>query len=100
MRAKSLQSCLNLYDSIDYGPPGSLVHGILQARILEWVVMPSSRDLPNPGIKPRSHTLQAICLLHNEGFFGHFTKRQLERSEMTSGGGKTIKISYSFETEQ
>ena len=31
---------------------------ILQARILEWVAMPSSRDLPNPGIKPRSPILQ------------------------------------------
>ena len=28
--------------------------GILQARILEWVAMPSSRDLPNPGIEPAS----------------------------------------------
>ena len=34
------------------------VHGILQARILEWVVFPFSRDLPNPGIEPRSPTLQ------------------------------------------
>ena len=33
--------------------------GILQARILEWVAMPSSGDLPNPGIKPRSPALQA-----------------------------------------
>ena len=32
---------------------------ILQATILEWVAMPSSGDLPNPGIKPRSPTLQA-----------------------------------------
>ena len=31
-----------------------LVHGILQARILEWVAMPFSRGLPNPGIKPVS----------------------------------------------
>ena len=36
--------------------------GILQARILEWVAMPSSRDLPNPGTKPRSPTLQAVFL--------------------------------------
>ena len=35
-------------------PPGSSVHGILQARILEWVAMPSSKDLPNPGIEPVS----------------------------------------------
>ena len=36
---------------------GSSVHGILQARKLEWVAVPFSRDLPNPGIKPRSHEL-------------------------------------------
>ena len=35
-------------------PPGSSVHGILQARILEWVAMPSSRGSSNPGIKPPS----------------------------------------------
>ena len=28
---------------MDYSPPGSFVHGILQARLLEWVAMPSSR---------------------------------------------------------
>ena len=33
--------------------------GILQARILEWVAMPSSVDLPNPGTEPKSPTLQA-----------------------------------------
>ena len=32
--------------------PGSSVHGISQARILEWVVISFSGDLPNPGIKP------------------------------------------------
>ena len=32
----SLQSCLNLCDSMDYNPPGSSVCGILQARTLEW----------------------------------------------------------------
>ena len=41
---------------MDYSPPDSSVHGILQARVLEWVAMPSSRDsnLPNSGIKPAS----------------------------------------------
>ena len=44
LRAKSsLQSCLMLCDPMDCSPPGSSVHGILQARILEWVAMPSSR---------------------------------------------------------
>ena len=39
------------------------VHGILQARILEWVAVYFSRDLPNPGIEPRSPELQADSLL-------------------------------------
>ena len=37
-----LQSCLTLCDPMGCSPPGSSVHGILQARILEWVAMPSS----------------------------------------------------------
>ena len=43
MHAKSLQSCPTLCDPVDCSPPGSSVHRILQARILEWVAMPSSR---------------------------------------------------------
>ena len=39
----SLQSCLTLCNPVDCSLPGSSVHGILQARILEWVAMPSSR---------------------------------------------------------
>ena len=35
-----------------YSLPGSTVHGIFQARILEWVVISSSGDLPKPGIEP------------------------------------------------
>ena len=38
------------------------VHGILQARMLEWVAFPSPGDLPNPGIKLRSPALQADSL--------------------------------------
>ena len=43
MHAKLLQSCLTLCNPMNYSPTGSSVHGILQARILEWVAMPSSR---------------------------------------------------------
>ena len=40
---------------MDCSLPGSSVHEIFQARILEWVFpFPSQRDLPNPGIKPMS----------------------------------------------
>ena len=41
-------------------PVDHTVHGILQARILEWVAFPFSRDLPNPGIKP----VCLLCFLH------------------------------------
>ena len=44
LHAKSLQSCMTLCNPIDHSPPGSYVHGILLARILEWVAMPSSRE--------------------------------------------------------
>ena len=40
MHAKSLQLCPALCDPMDHSPPGSSVHGILQARILEWVACP------------------------------------------------------------
>ena len=43
-------------------PPGSSVHGILQARILEWVAISSPGDLLDPGMEPRSPTLQADFL--------------------------------------
>ena len=42
------QSCLTLHDPMDCSPPGSSVHGILQARILEWVAMPSFRGSSSP----------------------------------------------------
>ena len=57
------QSCLTLCDSMDCSAPGSSAHGILQARILEWVAILFSRDLPNPGIETRSSGLQAGSLL-------------------------------------
>ena len=48
---------------MDCSPPSSFVHGILQARILEWVTMLPPGDHPNPGIEPRSSTLQVDSLL-------------------------------------
>ena len=50
--AKSLQSRPTLCDPMDCRPPSSSLHGILQARILEWVAMPFCRDLPDPKIRP------------------------------------------------
>ena len=59
--AKSLQLCPTLCDPMNYSPPGSSVHGILQARILEWVAMPSSRGSSPPRDVP---DLCLLCLLH------------------------------------
>ena len=57
-----LKSCLILCDPKDCSPPGSSAHRILQARILEWVAIPSPGDLPHPGIEPWSPALQADSL--------------------------------------
>ena len=61
MHAQSLQSCPILCDPMDCSPPGSSVYGILQARILEWVHMPSSRESSLPrdrNSSPASPALQ------------------------------------------
>ena len=50
-------------DLVDHSQPGSSVHGIFSAAIVEWVAIPFSRDLPNPGIVPGSPALQADALL-------------------------------------
>ena len=57
MKVKVLvtQSCLTLCDHMDYSLPGSSAHGILQARILEWVALLQG-NLLNPGIEPGSPT--------------------------------------------
>ena len=59
--AKLLQSCLTLCDPVDCSLPGFSIHGIIQARILEWVAMPFSKDLPNPGIEPASLTFPELA---------------------------------------
>ena len=56
MHAKLLQLCLTVCEPMNCSPQVPLSLGILQPRILKWVVMPSSRGFPNPGIEP--------CLLY------------------------------------
>ena len=60
---KVSQSCPRLCNPMDCSPPGSSVHGILQARILEWVAIASTGELPNPGITPGSPAWQVDSLL-------------------------------------
>ena len=56
------QPCPILCDPVDCSSPGSSVHGILQARILEWVAIFSPGHLLDPRIEPRAPTLQADSL--------------------------------------
>ena len=82
MHARSPQSWPTLCDPMDNNLPGSSVHGILQARILEWVAMGCPPgDLPDPGTEPPP----LISLLLAGGFFTlvppgkpHYPTRDLE----------------------
>ena len=52
MHAQLLRSCPTSCDPMDCSPPGSSVHGILQTRIVEWLVMPSARGSSQPRDQP------------------------------------------------
>ena len=59
-----VKSCPTLCDPVDSSPPGSSVHGIFQARILVWIAISSSRDLPDPRIEPVSPVSAAAPRKH------------------------------------
>ena len=85
MCAKSLQSCLTLYNSMNYSLPVSSVHGILQASILEWVAVPFSRG----SSWPRAQTLG---LLHCRQILYHLSHQGcnpggLDDKESTGNAG-------------
>ena len=61
----SLQSCLTLCNPMDHSPPGSSVHGISQARILEWVAISFSRE----SSQPRDQTAYLTSSAFVGGFF-------------------------------
>ena len=60
MHTQSLQSCLTSCNPVGRSQPGFCVHGILQARILEWVALPSSRGFS----QPKDQTHASLCFLH------------------------------------
>ena len=63
MLTKTLWSCSTLCDPMDYTPPGSSIHGISQARILEWVAMQPGGSSPTQGSNPSLlHLSQADSL--------------------------------------
>ena len=65
VRSACTQSCPTLCNPMDHSLPGSSVHGIFQAKILEWVAISFSGDLPNPGTEPTSLESPALA----GGFF-------------------------------
>ena len=83
MHAKSLQSCPTLYNPMDCSPPGSSVHGILQARVLEWVAMPSSskssppRDRTTSPVAPALQTKSLSLSHHRSQFLSHLATNEL-----------------------
>ena len=58
--AKSPQTCPTLCDPMDCGPPGSSVHGILQAKMLEWVAISSYRGSSQP--RDQTHISYVSCI--------------------------------------
>ena len=67
VHAQLLQLCLTLWDPMDCSPPGFSVHVILQARILGWVAMPSSRRSSWP--RDQTHIFCISCIAGR--FFTH-----------------------------
>ena len=75
-----------LENSMDCSPPGSFFHGILQARVLEWVAISFSRDLPDPGIEPRSPAFQADALTSEP------QQQRAFQAERTSRAGVKVSV--------
>ena len=66
VKVKIAQSCLTFYDPMDCSPSGSSVHGILQARILEWVAIPFSRGSSQPGAQTQVSCFAGQTLYQSE----------------------------------
>ena len=80
MCAKSLQSCPTLCNPMDCSLPGSSVHGIPQARVLEWVVMPSSRESSQP--RDRTHISDVSCI--GRQVLYHYLGSQRKRNQRSN----------------
>ena len=85
VHTKSLQACLSLCGPMDCSPPGSSVDGILQARILEWVAMPS---LNGPS-RPRDQILTSCVSCIGTVAHKAVSPLSLERCKQTLDGHVT-----------
>ena len=82
VRAQLLQSCPTLCDPVDRSPPDSSVHGLLQARILEWVAIASSRVCS----QPRDWTCVCYIFCIGRQVLYHWCHCQPERELMVAEG--------------
>ena len=76
-KVKVTQLCLTLCDLMDYSPPVPSAHGILQARILEWVAIPFSRGSSQP-----RYWTQVFCITGR--FFTSWATREAQSKEKSS----------------
>ena len=86
--AKLLRSSPTVCNTMDYSPPGSSVHGILQSRMLVW--LPFLGDLPNPGVKPTSPALAGKFLTTEK------PGKPLNHTQIQNKKKKNFKIYTSF----
>ena len=88
VHAKLLQLCPTLCNPIDRCPPGSSIHGILQARILDWVTMPSSRAYSQP--RDQTHVSWSPALAGES--FTTRTTREAHQKLLKTKKGKRAKV--------
>ena len=95
MHAKLLQSCLTLCDPVDHSLPGFSVHGILQARILEWVAISFSRGSSQPRDWTRVSCI-GRCVLYQLHHLGSWDRNQMLFRECLrkTGGTRTKSLIY------
>ena len=80
---------------MDCSLPGFSIHGILQARILEWVIFPAPGDLPNPGIKPGSLALEEDALTSEPP--GKQTTNKTKMKTQSSADRITTSLSLAYQ---
>ena len=91
VRVLVTQSCLTLCNPVDYSPPGSSIHGILQARILEWVAISFSRGSSQLGDRTRVSCIVGRCFNHWAEPSRDPAKPLLADKEYSSDGGSCWK---------
>ena len=89
--AKSLQLYITLCDPMDQSLPGSSVHGVLQTKILEWVVMPSSKGSSWP--RDRTHVSYVSCIGRWEAD-GQLASKKVKRSAQALRARKLLQNCY------